>query len=683
MPLANEPTMDAATSGQKVVSDAVVRPKQRAQDRFGRDLSGEEKQKEKGYALKFPEGMNEAFVLAFTKKMESGFQGWSAKEFQSIDEMNKLYENIHIGGTMKIATFLPIPASVIDTDVARRGAAMFGRDKVVDAIPNFLTQDNERSKRVEDLINQTIVYQCRTAEKGMDAIKGQAIEGTGIGKSFWEVYEETEIRPIFKQHPLDPTRQVMVGEEEVTVQKGRWNWETVPVQRCAWDPRTSTRVQDSPWFRHRTMATKNELLKLQQQGYLEDVEKIAKNEAEIQSKAEKDREAERINKINERSWDYAGGDEGTYQLDEWYADLTWEVPILDEDGNKDPANYELKSGRFHFWLVNENKLVKFDFNELIPQRIPYFSFRYSIRPRRLLGKSALHPIRELEIYANNLMGSKQDLIKKAAQNPTFYERGSGLEGRKTILAEKSLIPVLDSSKVKHFPVDVAAIAAVSRELEGVIRLMRETTASNEMSMGLGDADTATEASILDKSSTSRFQAVTELTYHEFYGAMANECFLTTKQFANEGDLWVHDAGIDGQSQPVSLADLEGTYTWMPVGVSTEANKQSKLRNQSAFMKELAEFQTKNPNLFMTNKGVQKRFDFVEFINKELMPSVDIKNGATYWQDSQSPMEPVAATLQRQKMIDKATAEGGGQPRPQVVSERLPGLEQSGAAPARG
>ncbi len=676
---------DLPTNAGRVPKDmAGEREKQRPQDKFTRALKAGKASPDDEVQppVKFPEGLSEEWVLNYCKKREGAFAKWFEKQNTRADEFYMMYENKMVGGGKGV--FLPVSTTVIDTDVARRSAAMFGRTKVVDAIPQFFTENNERVKTVEDLVNQTVVYMTNTTEKGFDAIKTQSIEGTGFFKSFWEIYEEEEITPLYDRD-IQTGDPIYSGESQKTETKGRWNWEPVPMNRMLWDPRCMSRIQESPYVRHRDYLTDEELLVMQQNGEIEGVEYILQNE-ETSDRENEDRERIRQKRIGEN--EYENAEDGTYAVDEWYADIAWRVPHKDAEGNQVVGKEEMQTGKFHWWIVNGRKVVMFEPNQLVPKRKPYGSFRYSIRPRRLLGRSALDPIAELQNYANRLMGNKQELVKKALQNPTFYERGSGIEGRKTILDEKSLIPVLDANKIKHFPVDVTAIREAKAELADVVAYMRETTASNDIAMGLGGGETATETSLLSQSSTSRFQSVVELTYHELYGALAQECFWSLKQFAQPGDLWVRDSSIDGKARKVELGELQGEYKFTPSGVSAEASKQNQLRQKTVFLERMMETHAKAPQIFVDNEGVQHKFDFIKFITEELMPLADVRNGKTYFVEAEKmlPSSDMLNLARRKMDADTGTEGNNGarQPRPAVTPERVTQLAEAGAqSPAGG
>ncbi len=607
-------------------NDAGAKTMNSAQTPFPENGGGQESAEESPITL--PDGLTKNFIIEWAKTRNEKFSKWAKDEFSRIENWHKMNENINIAGMNKGGTFIPLSNSIIETDTARRTALMFARPKMVEAIPLNPMQDNEDTQDIEDYVNQEIMLSVRTAEKGYDAFKGQAIEGTGIGKSYWEQVEAHCMKPVFSVDP-ESGLKVQTGEEPYLEMRGRWNWNPIAIQNMAWDARTASRIQDSAWVRERMFLTLNELTKKEEAKEIQDVALIEKQASEIKDNTPKDGEAERIRHLREQQLPVGDGDDGVYQVEEWHAELTWKNEAV------------LQTGKFRFWIVNEQTLVKFEDNPLDPKRNPYFSFRYSIRPRRLLGNGALAPIQELQIYANNLMGSSQELIKKAAANPTFYEKASGLDGRKAIVTEGALIPVLDANRIKYFPVDVGAISAVERKLAAVVSLVRETTASNEQALGVsGGSDTATEATILARSAGARFQMSVDLAAWEFFAqGLAQECYWMYRQFGADNQMVVRaPSGIDGRAKYITRAQLQKEFIFVPVTSQNEVAKNAEVKNYLALFDKLAQMQVQAPQMMVDKQGIPLTFDFVGALNDEIFPRLGIRNGKSYW--TAKPQQPM-------------------------------------------
>jgi hypothetical protein len=476
-------------------------------------------------------------------------------------------------------------------------------------------------------------------------MKGQSIEGTGIGKCYWEIYECESKQPDFAQGPGGI--QIQIGEHIVIQKKGRPNWSVVPVQTMIWDKRLSTRIQDSDYTGQTEMSTMNELLLEQENGNISNVDEIEKLVAAKRAD-NSDEESKRRRQLNEgSSTESMDSDEGVFEVTEWHAF----VPYQETDEETGEKHWTQANLRFR--IVNDQVLIKCEENPWGKLKNPYFSYRYSILPRQFLGNSVAQPIMGIQTSVNNLQASSDKLVRKAAKNPTFYERSSGLDGRKIFIDEDSLIPVNDANKVKFFPVDAGAIRAVSEERSFLIELSRDTVAAGEMAQGIGgkDIDTATEANIMNTNSGQRFQSIVDQTGWEFFCGMATNFYFLIKKFAQPGELLVRESSQDGNPRPIMPQDLVNDYIFVPITQASVQNNQAKAQQRMQLIQQLGQFQSTAPQMFMDKNGNQVKFDLVDIFIKEVMPAIGIKNGQTYIMKT-SPQE-----LQQQQMQQMAQAQG--------------------------
>lgn len=576
------------------------------------------------FPVQLPEGLDEAKLLSWATRRKKSFEQWFKTQSEKITDSYKMFNSLPVGG-MTGSSYVPLVNSVVETDTAKRLGAMFNKLKVVDSIREYsggAQADNENKILIDDLINQEILSgPSRTPEKAYDAMKAMGIEGTGIGKAFWELYDCVETVPVMAQSLQGP---IQVGETKKVSKRGRPNWEQVPLGNMGWDKRLSTHIQDSDYVFQKSFVTMNELLIMQDDGEIANVDEIAK-ETTASKGAEVDPEIKRKSALGESSSTSGDdGDEGVYRLDEWHALIPYEAPQA--DGSKRWMHANLR-----FRIVNDGTLIKCEPNPWAERKNPYFSYRYSILPRQFLGNPVAQPIKQLQVDANNLQTSSTKLVKKAAQNPTFYERASGLDGRKVFIDELSLIPVNDATKIQHFPIDAGAIKAVSEERGFIIDLARETVAANEQAQSIqqGPNGTATEAAIMNQNSGTRFQAVVDLNGWEFFCGIATNFYWLIQKHLQPGDLIVRVSSQDGNPREILPTDVAANYIFVPITSSSVANQQANLQKKMQWAQTMVQQQQQNPMGMQNPDGSFVRFDVASFTIKEIMPLLGIPNGRSY------------------------------------------------------
>ena len=593
---------------------------QLAQIKPGQD--GEQEPLDKDFPVQLPDGLTEAELLAWAKRRKTSHKSFFAPEQIKIIDQDKMYESLPIAG-MQGGSYVPLVNSAVDTDTAKRVTAMFNKLKVVDAIQDYgITQDEENKLLIDDLINQQIlVSAARIPEKAYEIMKDEGLHGTTAIKTFWELYDCEETKPITARGISGP---IQTGEQKIMVKRGRPNIQGVPLSSCIWDKRLAGRFQDAKYFGHSTFPSMNELLIEQENGIIANVDEIAARES-AQKLLEADQETKRRTAVGEgTTTESADGDEGVYQMDEWHGLVAYQAPQL--DGTKKWTQANLR-----FRIINDRTLIKCEENPMGDLIHPFISCRYSILTGRALGNALCQPIKQSQVDVNNLQTSLMKITKKAAQNPTFYERASGLDGRKVFIDELSLIPVNDASKIKTNPVDGVAIQAVSKERGFLIDLARESIAANDQAQSIdnGPAGSATEADIDNQNSGTRFQSIVDQNGWEFFAAIAEHFYWYDQKLAKDGELVVRQSSQDGNPYAIQRSDLQNKYIFVPVTAASVSNQNAMLGRKMALVQQMTQQQMQNPMGMQNPDGSFVRFDIPAFYIKEVMPLMGVKNGRSY------------------------------------------------------
>lgn len=608
-------------------------------------------QEEDKFPIKLPNGMTEKFLIDYALKQKKQHERWFGTNNGFQQEMLdawKAYDGKLLRGQSTPVT-IPVVNSVVETDMAKSYQAAFSKAKVVDAQPLVPQDNNENKQTIEDLMNQEILFgRSRTGEKALDFMKAMKIEGTGFARAKWE---KRFIETINVPMQMDMSTGVNMPMKTVAQSKAFRaihgpDFDPEAVQNVIWDHRVGTRIQDSEIVGHRQFPTITDLLIMQENGEIANVDAIQRL-AQGQNVEQMNPDARRKQQLAPSGT--AGTSEGSSEdaakrLDEWFAWVPYQCP--QEDGSKRWEKVAL-----HWTIVNDEVLVMCEPNPWVDESghgpgHPFISYRQMIHPRDLLGKGVAAPIMELQVSVNNTHSSTSKLVSKAARNPTFVSRAAGLDTLRLFVDELTVIPVLDSDKVKFHPVDGAAIDAVSKERAWLINMARETVAANEQSQGVATPTlangTATEASIINANSGTRFQLGVDLFGYEFFAGLANLYWWMMRQWAAEGDLVVRESSIDGAPRPITRAHLVDDYFFVPITSSVLNDQRAQLQSKMQLAQQLAQLQATNPAAMMDENGAQYKFDLIDFIIKEIMPLMGVRNGRTYLQKIQAVQQAIMA-----------------------------------------
>lgn len=599
----------------------------------------EKQELEEDFPVKLPEGLSESALLEFSQKKKKDHEAWFGDN-NGYNELVlswwKAYNGKLLAGQTNPAT-VPLSNSIVEVDTAKTHQALFSKAKVVDAQPRAAQINNENKTTIEDLINQELLFgMSRTGEKAFDFLKALKIEGTAFFRAKWEKrFLETISVPMqVDQASGEVVQMKTVAEAKEFKEIHGPDFDPEPFQNCIWDHRVGTRIQDSEYVGHRQFPTLTDLLIMQENGQITNVDQIQRL-ADGQKIEQINPDAKRKRLLGPGSSGQTDGasPDPAKRLDEWFGWVPYQAP--QEDGSKKWTKVAL-----HWMVVNDEVLVMCEPNPWIDESghgpgHPFFSARQSIQPRELLGKSVLDPIMGMQTYVNEIHGSVRKLTNKAAKSPTFVSRAAGVDTLRMFQDELSIVPVMDPSKIVHHPVDGAQIEAVAKERAWGITMSRETVAANEQSQGvstqtLGDA-TATEASIINANSGTRFQFVVDQLGYEFFASYANIMWWMIRQWAMDGDLVVRESTIDGAPRPITRAHLVDDYFFVPITSAQLNDQRAQLQSKMQFAQQMNQLQSTNPNAMIDDDGSVYKFKILPFIRQEIMPLMGVRNGFSYFE----------------------------------------------------
>jgi hypothetical protein len=583
------------------------------------------------------EGLNESAIVNYCKTRNAVFQTWFDSYIKKLGQLHLMFRNAPTASKAGKVVSLPVASGIVESINARLQPALLNRPKVVEAIPEFLSENNDAPRLVEDFVNQKVMEVTRKPEKGKQAIKSAVVETMMIWRNVWRQETSRTTEPVYVPDPMfmpDPTnpmaqpKMIYQGEQELEKNKQYWDWELENPANMAWDPHTITKLSMSPWARKRAPKSYNELLRLQAEGMFKGVERlrlVVPKGASGQMKEGWEDELRRASGDN--NWNFTYADEKLYEVEEWWADMTWMV-------NDAPVQKKLR-----WFLVEGAYVVSVDENPLLPQRLPWDSCPLIQDPHSLTGLSPLDVVRNLQEQVNTYAGYQDSLAERMATPTIFYDESSGLSGRTSFKRTYGLQPVQNVQGIKEMTLDSSPIQAVQAYISFLIDLMRDATGANEQFQGTEGADTATEFEGLVASAGSRFADVVDTLSQGWLEALGTECYLHYKQFGVDGQMFARAAATEGQVSAVTRGDLSGDYTFVATSASTEKAKTQELEMA---MKAIQMGASMPPSPDGTIFNAQKAY------RDTVLPLLGQKNGADWFTQMPAPPMPMGGGMPGQE-----------------------------------
>lgn len=562
---------------------------------------------------------------------------------QSIEENWKIFENKSAFGMGQNAEIIPKGSSIVDTYKAKLSGAIVGQEKLVDAVPkdaqNVMAPDaNDRTSRVEDLINEKIRFVDDYEDKLDETLQNLLVETLAIAEVKWEVKTEQILQTGPPQ--IDPlTGMESVGQADmVDYECSGPDFEPVSLRYMMWEPREKNRLSRAAWVGRKFKVSANDLRADAQAGICDDVEMAIQQGGQQNGDTpargdNSDPQAKQIKSVEGRQLPV--GKEAMLDLEKWYAKLCGEG--VDEFGEK---KYE--EGEFEFWMVGD-VCVKFR-ESLFGKYKPYVMARMSRKPDQLLGQGPIDVIKGMMRRLAFDVQSLNTLVQQAADNPTFYEPTTMLDGRRTILQPSSLVAVLSVDGIKRMEPPIEAIRILRENIAFWIDQINDATASNEQAQGIesqGDV-TATEATITANSSNLRTQYTSNQVMSSLFAEMAWFFFKMFQKFGTPENMIIHEAGTDGTPMSMTIDDLVGDYVFKPVLAMSQQSKKQEFAMLSGLVEKLSAAQAANPMLFVNDKGQPMEVNLYEFMTQKMLPLIGIYGTSKLFKPKvMLPMQPGA------------------------------------------
>lgn len=529
-----------------------------------------------------PNGLTEQAVLSYAKGRNTTWEGWFTPKFKLLEQNRELWRNSSVGG-VRPGTTKPIPMAVgyaiVESVTARMNTTLLSRPKLVEAVSEEAQGDNDKQQTVEDFINQQLRSSLRKPEVGKNAIKSALLDAITIVRSTWKrVPNEVAV----SDYQTDPStgESLFMGQKPQATFKETAELVKKSAANCAWDIHCTTKVQDSAWFRERSRMSYNELLTWQQQGRIQNVEKIKNIVPSGVSGAQKADFETKLKKADgDSKWDMTYADEKLYQVDEWYARMTYTDKTQEGNG-------EVKFIDAHFFIVEGEHLVMFEENDLLPKRHPYMSGVVITDPDSVIGLSLLEAIKTILDAINNYSGKEQSLVEWCSNPTIFYGNKSGLSGRTTFSRPMGMQPVSDASDIKEFLGNPNSVKVLQEYILFLMNQAREASGANEQFQGIDGADTATEFQGLQAAAGSRFADMADTLDQSLFESCAQEMYWMYRQFGVDGQMVVHPQTEESAAVALTKADLQGDYRFVCVSAATEGYKGKQIADDNSFIKEM-------------------------------------------------------------------------------------------------
>lgn len=589
-------------------------------------------------AIQYPEGFpGSDWLIAKTKHLNKGHEEWFSRELLGIQDNYKLYEvRPNAGGTTP-GTIIPIVTSVVDTMTSRTVSSLAPRDKFIDAVgldpETQLSMDGvDKQEQISDFINETLTNVPDFADKIDEVVKTLFLENVTVLEAKWSIEKKMDYAIQRSADPMMAGEGPVISKTPTEYEMERPDMVPHSIRMCAWDPRCKDKLSKSPFFRIRNMDSINGLFALQEEGVIQDVEEITKKTNKAMTPENPtDPDAKQSQAVEAKQLPAIGWDDGVWEVDRWWADIAWKKP----DGT-------WQRGKYEFWIVGGDTVVKFRPNVLLPQRTPVITVKGSRKPGQLMAQGPVNVIKSMQKTLDTNVGNLEQLIKNAAYSPTFYEPSSGIDGRRTSLQTNAMIAVLNVKGIQRFEPAVSAIKEIENYIQFIIAQMRESTAANDQAQGIDQAGgngTATEAQILAQGSNNRFNYIIETINAGIFPDLAHEFLWLWKQFGKEGQMIVKDGSNDGAGYQIKPEDLAGCYAFRPVQTQSQQAKLQHMSQLKGILQDMLAMEAQTPNKMVNSKGVRKEVDALDFITNNILPLAGVQSRGLF-KDAPPPPPPM-------------------------------------------
>ncbi len=538
----------------------------------------------------------------------------------------KLFRQFDHGLMENVSTRVYEVWSNIQTEIPHITNSIFTKSEIVKPIPKFLDV-NKNTLKIQEYVNRMILVANQGRKDATDAIQDFLVFGTVIAKTFWD----NELKAAFDIRPSltdangnvvpNPTSQQWVPRYE-----GKPAFYNIDIFDFALDPNYRGHDLDkAAWCRERIYFTKEQLKKKMQSG---EIVQLSDNELTPGGqKIETGREIrDRIDGMNTTKYN-----EKAY-VDEFWTELFWE-----ENGVQ-------KSGKYFFWLLNNDKIIKMQEN--VFNRNPYMSARCYRLSHEFYGLGDVDVMSALSEHLNVIHTQGALLAKQTGEKLTLYTSAAGVDSQQIKRRDQGLLKVKDLNAIKTENTTAGADLGVLINYKSSVKSdLSNAVGINDLLRGEDPGDvTATQITVLNSNSSARLALKLQNFQDEYIVPLASNFYNLSKQFIDTYSLI-----MDNQLIQLSQQDFIGDYDWVPQGTIAQANRNLRINQLSTLAAQLGQAvemsQKSNGAVKMPN------FNMGQFMMNEVLPMYEIQNPEQYFEEPMpvpppqpSSMGPVGQTM---------------------------------------
>ncbi len=345
------------------------------------------------------------------------------------EENYRLFRHFDQGTSENISTKVYEVWSNIQTEIPHIVNSIFTKSEIVKPIPKFL-DPQKKSLRIQEYINKMILIANQGRKDATDAIQDFLVYGTVIAKTFWdnELKAEFDINPTI----VDPNTGMEIPnptvQQWVPKYEGKPSFRNVDIFEFALDPNfRGHNVNEARWVRERIFLTKEEIKKLIQNGEVIDVpdSDLTINSQGVETGQEI---RDRVDGINTKQYNKK------IYVDEFWTEWFW------------TENGVQKSGKFYFWLLNNDKIIKFKQNTF--NRVPYLVSRCYRMSNSFYGIGDVDVMSALASHMDIVHTQGAQLAKQTGSKLTLYTSAAGVDAQMIKMKTNGLLKVKDLKAIE-------------------------------------------------------------------------------------------------------------------------------------------------------------------------------------------------------------------------------------------
>lgn len=563
------------------------------------NLNPAEEQLQAPQPIELPYGLSEAEITSKAISWNAAWQTVYDKKKSNWEQNYKLFRYFDKGLAENISSNTYEIWSNIQSEIPHLVNSIFTKSEVVKGIPKF--QDTEaKSYKVNAYINKMILVGNQGRKIASDAMQDFLVFGTVVSKTFFDNVEKSD---------FDIQTQTWVESFE-----GKPSVYNVDIFNFAVDPSFNGHdVNEAEWCRERLFFKKQDLQKMAEAGEIVDISEneLTPNKGSVDSGKD----------IRDRIDGIAPSKSDKVFVDEFWAKCYYK----DENGQQ-------KSGKYYFWLLNNQHLIKFKPN--IFNSSPYKVARCYRLAHEFWGIGDVDVMTSLSEHINVTHTQGALLAKKTGQKLTILGPNVGIDPQQFKSKENGVIMVKDMNAIKTENTTAGADLGTLINYQQVLKQdLGNAVGINDIMRGESTGDrTAAEASILNSNSSARLAMKLANFQDEWLAPVAGSFYNLSKQFID-----TYSFIIENEMISLTQEDFIGDYDWVAQGSTSVANKNLRIRQMTEIGTQLAQA---SQMAVMSNGAIKfPPFDLGKFTQNEIMSLLEIQNPSQYFLDAPMPTVP--------------------------------------------